>query len=189
MQPQQATSRPNNNDRTPVRSAAVAPAGAGCAALIGVVMLLVSVGPLIIFLNGGYSILGMGYLADRIGPYGKLFWAVATYVTINVPIAEKAGLPLEQPVLPWMMVVGITSLEVSLIWYRLKKAEPGMWLNGAGVVFGGFDYITTSAGLIFAPFAANIGFLWYIWAILAIIIAAPLTFGFEGLLARALKGR
>lgn len=183
------TSKPlRNNERTPVRSQAV-PAGAGCAALIGVLMLLVSVGPLIIFLNGGYSILGMGYLSNRIGPYGKLFWAVATYVTVNVPIAEKAGLPLAQPVLPWMMVIGITSLEVSLIWFRLKEAEPGMWLNGAGVVFGGFDYVTTSAGLIFAPFATGLGVLWYIWAILAALIAIPLTFGFEGLLARALKGR
>ncbi len=166
-----------------------APRGAGCAALIGVIMLLVSVGPLIILLNGGYSILGMGYLADRIGPYGRLFWAVATYFTVNVPIAEKAGLPLAQPILPWLMVIGITALEVSLIWYKLKDAEPGMWLNGAGVVFGGFDFMTTAAGLIFAPFAANLGVLWYIWAILAMIIAAPLTFGFEGLLARALKGR
>lgn len=166
-----------------------APAGAGCAALIGVIMLLVSVGPLVILLNGGYSILGMGYLADRIGPYGRLFWAVATYVTVDVPIAARAGLPLAQPVLPWLMVVGITALEVSLILYRLRKAEPGMWLNGAGVVFGGFDYITTAAGLIFAPFTTGIGVLWYIWALLAVLIAAPLTFGFEGLLARALKGR
>lgn len=171
---------------TPTRSA---PAGAGCMAVVGVFMLLISVGPLIILLNGGYSILGMGYLADRVGPYGRIFWGIATFWTVNVPIAARAGLPLAQPVLPWMMVVGITFLEVALILYRLRKADPGMWLNGAGVVVGGFDYITTSAGLIFAPFATNLGMLWYIWALLAVIIAAPLTFSFEGLLARALRGR
>lgn len=171
---------------TPVRSA---PAGAGCMAVIGVLMLLISVGPLIILLNGGYSILGMGYLADRIGPYGRMFWAIATFWKTDVPIAQKAGLPLAQPVLPWLMVVGITFLEVSLILYRLRKVNPGMWLNGAGIVVGGFDYITTAAGLIFAPFASNLGALWYVWAIIAAIIAAPLTFSFEGLLARALRGR
>jgi hypothetical protein len=154
-----------------------------------VLLLLVSVGPLIILLNGGYSILGMGYLCARIGPYARLFWAAATYITVDVPIAEKAGLPLAQPVLPWLMVLGITSLEVALIWYRLKRADPGMWLSGAGVVVSGFDYITTAAGLIFAPFMAQSGGLWYLWAMLAMVIAAPLTFGFEGLLARALKGR
>jgi hypothetical protein len=182
------TSQPIRSQTTPA-STRIAPAGAGCAALIGVVLLLISVGPLIILLNGGYSILGMGYLCDRIGPYARLFWAVATAFTVDVPIAEKAGLPLAQPVLPWLMVGGITFLEVSLIWYRLKKADPGMWLSGAGLVVSGFDYITTAAGLIFAPFAADSGGLWYLWAILAVTIAAPLTFGFEGLLARALKGR
>jgi hypothetical protein len=171
----------------PLRSASAVPAGAGCIARLGVLFLLISVGPLIVFLNGGYSILGMAYLADKIGPYGRLFWSTATYFTVNVPIAQRAGLPLAQPVLPWMMVAGITFLEVSLILYRLRKINAGLWLNGAGLVVGAFDYITTTAGVAFAlPIT---GILWYAWAVLAIIIAAPLTFSFEGLLAKALKGR
>lgn len=173
----------------PMTTPRAAPVGAGCLARIGVLFLLVSVGPLIILLNGGYSIVGMGYLADRIGPYGRMFWSVATFFTVNVPIAEKAGLPLAQPVLPWLMVIGITFLEVSLILYQLRRINPGLWLSGAGVVVGAFDYITTSAGLAFAPFAAQLGVLWYAWAVVAVIIAAPLTFSFEGLLAKALKGR
>jgi hypothetical protein len=58
-------------------------AGAGCAVLIGIVLLLVSVGPLIILLNGGYSILGMAWLADKVGPYGRMFWSVATFWTVR----------------------------------------------------------------------------------------------------------
>lgn len=163
--------------------------GAGCMARIGVLFLLVSVGPLIVFLNGGYSILGMGYLADKIGPYGRLFWSTATYFTVSIPIAERAGLPLAQPVLPWFMVAGITFLEVSLILYRLRNVNAGLWLNGAGVIVGAFDYITTAAGVAFALPPSQLGILWYAWAVLAVFIAVPLTFSFEGLLAKALKGR
>src|SRR5262250_2934422 len=75
-------------------------AGAGCAALVGILLLLISVGPLIILLNGGYSIQGMAWLSGRVGSYGKLFWAVATVWAVDVPIAERAGLPLAQPVIP-----------------------------------------------------------------------------------------
>jgi hypothetical protein len=172
-----------------MRTPRSAPAGAGCAALVGILLLLVSVGPLVILLNGGYSIIGMAWLSAKLGPYGQLFWAVATTWAIDVPIARRAGLPLAQPVLPWLMVIGITALEVALIWYRLKRADPGLWINGAGYAVAGFDYITTAVGLVFAPFAAGLGFLWPLWAIFAILIAAPVTFAFEGLLARLLRGR
>src|SRR5690348_3554253 len=101
----------------PLKSAPRTTAGASFAALLGIILLLVSVGPLIILLNGGYSILGMAWLADKVGPYGRLFWSVATFWTVDVPIAQKAGLPLAQPVLPWLMVSGISSLEVALFLY------------------------------------------------------------------------
>jgi len=132
----------------PLKSAkpASAAAGAGCAALVGIVLLLLSVGPLIILLNGGYSILGMAWLADKVGPYGRLFWAAATTWTLDVSIAQRAGLPLYQPVLPWLMVIGISSLEVALILYKLRHTDPGLWINGAGVAVSGFDFVTTEPG-------------------------------------------
>jgi hypothetical protein len=164
-------------------------ASAGCAALVGIVLLLVSVGPLIILLNGGYSILGMAWLADKVGGYGRLFWALATVWAVDIPIAQKAGLPLAQPVLPWLMVGGISFLEVSLILYRLRHADAGLWVSAAGYGVSIFDYITTAAGLAFAPFAAGLGAIWPLWALFAMALAAPLTFSFEALLARLLKGR
>jgi hypothetical protein len=164
-------------------------ASAGCVAVAGIVLLLVSVGPLIVLLNGGYSILGMAWLADRVGPYGRMFWAVATVWTVDVPIAQRAGLPLAQPVIPWLMVGGISLLEVALILYKLRHADPGLWVSAAGYGVSIFDYATTAAGLAFAPFAAGLGGLWPLWALLAMVLAAPLTFSFEGLLARLLKGR
>ena len=175
----------NAPSNAPARPSA---SGAGCLAVLGIVMLLISVGPLVILLNGGFSIVGMAWLADKIGPYGRIFWAAASFWTVNVPVAEKAGLPLAQPVLPWMMVVGITALEVALILYKIKRVNAGFWINAGGVGVSIFDYATTAAGLMFAPFTANLGRLWIVWAIFAILLAAPLTFSFEGLLARALKG-
>ena len=131
----------------------------------------------------------MAWLADKVGPYGRLFWSVATFWTVNVPIAQKAGLPLAQPVLPWLMVSGISSLEVALILYKLRHADPGLWVSAAGYGVSIFDFITTGAGLAFAPFAASLGAVWPLWAVFAIGLAVPLTFAFEGLLARLLKGR
>lgn len=177
-------STPLSNAKTPSSTA-----GAGCAALIGIVLLLVSVGPLIILLNGGYSILGMAWLANKVGPYGRMFWSVATFWTVDVPIAQKAGLPLAQPVLPWLMVAGISALEIALILYRLRHSDAGLWITSAGLAVAVFDYISTAIGLAFAPFTVGLGALWPLWALFAIALAVPLTFAFEGLLARLLKGR
>lgn len=176
---------------TPLASMPARPstASAGCLAVLGIIMLLVSVGPLFFLLNGGYSIIGMAWLADKIGPYGRLFWSVASYWTINVPIAERAGLPLAQPVLPWLMVIGSECLEMALILYRMRRANAGMWITGGGAAVSIFDYVTTAAGLMFAPFTAGFGSLWIIWAVFSVVIAGPITFGFAGLLARVLKGR
>src|SRR5215213_5631836 len=153
---------------TPLSSAKTprSTASAGCAALIGILLLLVSV-----------------------GPYGRMFWSVATFWTVDVPIAQKAGLPLAQPVLPWLMVAGISALEIALILYRLRHTDAGLWVTAAGFAVSVFDYVSTTVGLAFAPFAASLGAFWPLWALFAIALAAPLTFAFEGLLARLLKGR
>ncbi|HEU5098866.1 MAG TPA: hypothetical protein VFU22_07605 [Roseiflexaceae bacterium] len=68
------------------------------------VFLLISVGPLLFLLNRSYSIVDMTWLADHTGEYDRLFWAVATFWTVELPIAERAGLPLGQPVLPWIKI-------------------------------------------------------------------------------------
>lgn len=176
----------SNIRSTPI-TRTVTTSGASCLALIGIVLLLISVGPLFFLLNGGYSILGMAWLSEHTGEYGRLFWAAATFWTVDVPIAQRAGLPLAQPVLPWLMVGGISFLEIGLLW---RRTQAEWWMNGGGAAASLFDYTTTAIGLMFAPFAASAPtparLLWYV---LAIGLAVPLTFGFEGLLARALRGR
>lgn len=158
----------------------------GCLGLTGVVFLLISVGPLVILLNGGYSIVGMGWLAGRIGEYGRLFWELATIATIDVPIAARAGLPLQQPILPWLMVIGMSFLQISLLASR-KQASP--WIASAGLLVSIFDYATTAVGLALMPWMAGLGILWYLWLPVAAVLAVPVTFGFEGLIARVIRGR
>jgi len=176
----------------PLKSAPAQPARAtagGVVSVVGVVFLLISVGPLLFLLNGGYSIVGMAWLAAHTGEYGRLFWALATFWTVEVPIAQRAGLPLSQPILPWLMVIGFSFLQIGLFIRRLRGEKVEPLLDSCALAVSAFDFITTTIGMMFAPFTATLGFLRYVWMLLAIGLAIPVTFGFEGLLARALRGR
>ena len=73
--------------------------------------------------------------------------------------------------------------------FEARHADAGLWVSAVGYSVSIFDYITTAAGLAFAPFAAGLGAIWPLWALFAMALAAPLTFSFEALLARLLKGR
>jgi hypothetical protein len=161
----------------------------GAVSVVGVLLLLISVGPLLFLLNGGYSIVGMAWLAAHTGEYGRLFWAVATFCTVEIPIAQRAGLPLAQPVLPWVMVIGFSFLQIGLFLRRLRGEQVEPLLDTCGLAVSAFDFVTTTIGMMFAPFTATLGALRYVWMLLSIGLAIPVTFGFEALLARALKGR
>ena len=173
-----------------IQSRSRRPSAGGLVSFIGAIFLAISVGPLFFLLNGGYSIVGMAWLADRSGEYGRLFWSAATYATIDVPIAARAGLPLRQPILPWLMVVGISALQIGMLVRKLRGDRSEPWYDLAGVGVSAFDYATTGAGLAFAPFVAATSPLVHgLWAIIALLLAVPLTFTFEALLARVLKGK
>lgn len=161
--------------------------GAGFVSIVGTALLLISTGPLFILLNGGYSIVGMAWLSEHTGEYGRLFWELATTWTVDIPIAARAGLPLAQPIIPWCMVLGISFLEIGLLIRRFYRGKPDPLLDTLGGVAAIFDYATTSIGLIFAPLAAGaILFVRILWGALAVALAVPLTFGFEALVARLL---
>jgi hypothetical protein len=162
-------------------------AGAGCVSIVGTFLLLVSTGPLVWLLNGGYSIVGMAWLAEHTGEYGRLFWTLATIWTVDIPIAERAGLPLAQPVLPWAMVVGMSFLQVGLFVRTMRRNTAEPLLDALGMTVSLFDFITTATGLVFAPFVTGaILFVRIVWGVFAVALAIPLTFGFEALLARLL---
>jgi hypothetical protein len=175
----------SNVTSKPMQNASAA--SSGCASIIGTLLLLISIGPLGWLLNGGYSIVGMAWLAEHTGGYGRLFWSLATAWTVDVPWAERAGLPLAQPVLPWVFVCATSFLQIGLFvrTMRHKNDEPLLDLLGGAVSI--FDYGTTMLGLMFAPFVVGaILLVRIIWGGVAILLAVPLTFGFEALMARLL---
>lgn len=168
----------------------VSETGAGCVSIIGMILLVVSIGPLVWLLNGGYSIVGMAWLADHVGPYGRLFWRLATLWTIDVPIARRAGLPLSQPVIPWSFVISISFLQVGLFVRGMRRNPAEPLLDVLGVAVSIFDYGTTAIGMVFAPFVTSaILLVWILWGAFAVVLAIPLTFGFEVLMARLLYSR
>lgn len=87
------------------------------------------------------------------------------------------------------MVVGISFLQIGLFIRRLRAAQVDPLFDSCGVGVSAFDFATTAIGMMFAPFTTTLGALAYLWMVLAIALAIPITFGFEGLLARVVKGR
>src|SRR5689334_4664302 len=130
----------SNVRSTPLKSAK--PGAAGIS-VIGIVFLLIAIGPLFFLLNGGYSIVGMQWLAEHTGAYGRLFWQVATVLTIEMPIAKRAGLPLQQPVIPWLFVFGTSFLQIGLFIRRMRQSRLEPVLDTGGAAVSAFDYITT----------------------------------------------
>lgn len=172
------TSKPMHNAST---------VGAGCASIIGTLLLLISIGPLGWLLNGGYSIVGMAWLADHAGPYGRIFWSLATAWTVDVSIAQRAGLPLAQPIIPWIFVFAVSFLQVGLFVRTMRRNHAEPLLDVLGLAVSVFDFGTTAIGLVFAPFTSGaILVVRILWGLLALAIAVPLTFGFEALFARLL---
>jgi hypothetical protein len=104
-------------------------------------ILTISIGPLIAY-ERRLPIVGMGWLADKIGPYGRMFWAAATTFTIDADRRAR-GLPLAQPILPWLMVAGCRSCRSACSPVVNRQA----WIAGAGLLVSVFDYAATAVGL------------------------------------------
>lgn len=175
----------SNVTSRPMRDASAS--SAGCASIVGTLLLLISIGPLGWLLNGGYSIVGMAWLAEHTGGYGRLFWSLATAWTIDIPWAETAGLPLAQPVIPWIFVFATSFLQIGLMVRAMRRNQAEPLLDILGVAVSVFDFGTTAIGLVFAPFTTGaILLVRIIWGAFALVLSIPLTFGFEALFARLL---
>jgi hypothetical protein len=178
----------SNVKSTPIKGPAPAPRRWGCLSTIGAIFLTISVGPLFFLLNGGYSIQGMAWLSEHTGAYGRMFWALATTWTIDVPIAARARMPAAQPILPWLMVIGMSFLQIGMLVRRALNDFSAPGYDAAGGLVSIFDYATTAIGLSLLVTAASVApFVWYIWVALAAVLAIPITFGFEVLLARTIR--
>lgn len=164
----------------PIRSASQS---GGCALLIGKLgmwLAVASFGGIFWAVNGGFSVLGLGVLASSFNDAGKLFWAAISGWSFNVPV-QVQGLPVTQPVIPWVGVVAASLLQISVVWLKLSKRNIPVPLLVTATLLSIYDYVTTFFGLGAMPWLALLG--WPGQAILAI----PLTFALESAIGYALK--
>jgi len=128
-------------------------------------------------------------VANKVGPYGQLFWSIATFLDGDVPIAAEAGPAPRQPVLPWLMVAGMSALEIALILYRLRHTDAGLWVTSAGFAVAVFpDYSTRPLAWSLRHSPTGLGAVWPLWALFAIALVRPSPSRLRDS-ARLLKGR
>jgi hypothetical protein len=148
---------------------------------LGMWLAVIAFGGVFWSINGGFSVIGLGVLANAFNDSGRLFWAAATSIQFTVPVQVR-GLPTTQPLIPWLGVVASSCLQVSIIWRKLSGRSIPLWLWVAASASSCYDYATTFFGLGTIVWIAALG--WGLQAALAI----PLTFGLEAMIGYALRG-
>jgi hypothetical protein len=145
-----------------------------------IICLLAPIGALFFAVNGGYSIEGLNKIADAFNAPGRFIWAFLSTFTFHVPVVLP-GLPETQPVIPWLIVVGTSILQVMTMWLKVTGRYIPRWLMGLASVLSLYDLGTTF-----------VGFSAVAWIIKAgVLLQAPLavlfTFGFEAALSLMLR--
>jgi hypothetical protein len=142
--------------------------------------LLVPIGALFFAVNGGYSIEGLGRIAVAFNTPGQFVWAFLSTITFNVPVALP-GLPKTQPAIPWLIVLGISVLQVTTLWQKVTDRYVPRWLLTVTSVLSLYDLGTTFVGFSAVAWIINAGLL------LQIPLALLFTFGFEAALSMVLR--
>lgn len=136
-------------------------------------------------LNGGYSVVGLGLGAQVIGGYAVVFHALLTAWTFPMPVEASvmalAGLPISQPVLPWMGVVGATILQIVIVYRKLRHLPIRRGILIAGAAMSLYDVATTFVGV------GTISWVPGLTVVGQGLIAVVLTFGLEGIIALLLE--
>lgn len=155
----------------------------GCAIMLGKAgmwLAVASFGGIFWAVNGGFSVIGLGVLAQAFNSAGVLFWAAVSSWTFPVPVAVP-GLPTTQPVIPWIGVVAASLLQISVAWLRMNKQAIPAPLLIVAALLSVYDYATTFFGLGTVTWLARGG------PIPALLLALPLTFMLEIAIGYALK--
>jgi hypothetical protein len=147
---------------------------------IGMWLTVISFGGVFWAVNGGFSVIGLGVIASSFNEAGRLAWAALTAVRFAVPV-QVAGLPLTQPLIPWLGVIAATLLQISVAWLKLsgRLIPPSLLIFAA--LLSLYDYGTTFFGLGTVVWIAAIG------PVAQALIALPLTFGLEATIGYALR--
>jgi len=111
-----------------------------------------------------------------------VFWEAVTLWTFTVPV-DAPALPTRQPVVPWIVVITTTVVQVVVLYRKLsgKPVPPWLWVTAA--VLSLYDFGTTYAGLGTVVWLRQVGI------IARGVLAFLLTFVVETAAGFALKRR
>ena len=139
-------------------------------AKIGAWMVVGSFSLLLIGINGGYSVLGLEVLSTLFNDAGRIFWAAISALQIPVPVRVE-GLPISQPLIPWVGVIGGSILQCVTIWMKLSHLPIPAWLWNLTIGISLYDLATTFFGLGVIAWIAEAGTIGIgLQALLAIFI-------------------
>ena len=90
--------------------------------------------------------LGLQTVARSFNDAGALFWAAASALRFTVPVPVP-DLPATQPLVPWLVVVAASLVQVVALTLKLRGRALPIWLWLAVLFLSAYDLATTFAGL------------------------------------------
>lgn len=138
-------------------------------ASFGLVLIVAVFGGVFWAINGGFSVLGLETVCSMFES-GKVFWRLMSSLTL--PLTAQ-GQVYVLPILPWIGVVGITVLQCSTLYLKMKGNNTPKALWVAALVASLYDFGSTYSGLGTVAWLAHAG--WVVQGVTAIF----LTFLFE----------
>lgn len=147
---------------------------------LGACIAVISFGGGLWAINGGFSVLGLEIVLSSFNDAGKLYWVSLSSLTFHVPVVVP-GLPVNQPVIPWLGVFSASLLQVCVIYLKLTGEDVPIWLGTFALVLSLYDWATTFWGITAIPWIAQTG------TITCGVLAFFLTFIFEAVASFMLK--
>lgn len=145
---------------------------AGCAGNLAAWIVVLSVGPILWAINGGYSVIGLGVVARSFNDAGRLFWAMMVSLRFTLPV-NVPGLDNTQPLLPWALVVASSLLQIVVFWLKLQRRSIPAWFIFLAILLSIYDYTTTLFGFGTVAWIRSAGY------VVQIPLAFLVTFGLE----------
>jgi hypothetical protein len=147
---------------------------------IAVWMIIIPFGGLFFAVNGGYSIIGLGVIANAFNESGQYIWVALNSVTFPVPV-KVPGLAPTQPLILWCGVVATSILQVVVFWRKLTRRYTPAWVLLLVSVVSIYDLATTFFGF------GTIAWVQAVGVIVQGAIAILITFGLEGTISFLLR--
>jgi divalent metal cation (Fe/Co/Zn/Cd) transporter len=143
-------------------------------------LMVLSFGGLIWTINGGFSVAGLEIIAQLFNEEGRIFWTAASTWTFTLPVSV-AGLPVTQPIIPWIGVISASMLQVVVIYARRANIRLATHIYLAAGVMSIYDLITTYFGTGTIAWIAAGGIL------IQVVVTVVITFSVEMVIGYLLK--